>query len=385
MRGMLQKEIDDYVAVHGNYPVLPLHTADRVRDVLDPNDKVCPRLSEIRRQLEQSEPYLSFMDSEESRTLLRFQHDVLKIPKGQMMDSIDCLMTTICTDRKLPDSINDYKGEPDKAKGDLDTGNDGGRRRRLGDSTWARRIVDYGDNMFARLYNWDVKRFVMRQTYNHAEYAKLGMSFLWAEIMEGISRVVEEKDAVKLSLISGHDTTIMPLLVTLGPRVFDGKWAPYASNLVFEIYHLPADRDLRVYVSDFAFRLIYNGKVLTPLIDNCPDDLQLCDAQILIERVKPFATRSLSCHVSDEEAVSAPNYGPPSASVASVLTMLLLSVTSALLGSLLTYWYVTRAVPRVTTKHRRQQLAQDAEEEHGRSMTLRVYGAHVDESEGEFT
>lgn len=42
-----------------------------------------------------------------------------------------------------------------------------------------------------------------------------------------------------------------------------------------------------VYPSGFAFRLIYNGMVLTSRMDGCDSDL--CDSRVLTERVRPFA------------------------------------------------------------------------------------------------
>ena len=53
--------------------------------------------------------------------------------------------------------------------------------------------------------------------------------------------------------------------------------------------------DRSVYKSKHAFRLIYNGKVLTNIIQGCPSDLELCDAQILVNYIRPFAKRSVDC------------------------------------------------------------------------------------------
>ena len=37
-----------------------------------------------------------------------------------------------------------------------------------------------------------------------------------------------------LHLYSGHDTTLVPLLVGLG--VYDDEWPPYTADLAFELY-----------------------------------------------------------------------------------------------------------------------------------------------------
>jgi hypothetical protein len=79
-----------------------------------------------------------------------------------------------------------------------------------------------------------------------AEYAKLAMAPLWAEIMENISPILngnaaEDMSMVtspipKLALFSGHDTTLIPLLASLGPKVWNEKdWPPYASMMILEV------------------------------------------------------------------------------------------------------------------------------------------------------
>ncbi|GKY92818.1 hypothetical protein MPSEU_000251400 [Mayamaea pseudoterrestris] len=384
LRGMFEQEIDNYFAAKQEYPLLPLHTADRSRDILGANDKVCPRLLQMETEFRASQSFRSFMTSLEAKQLLDFQRNVLQLPHDQKMDAIDCLMTTICTDRTLPDAVNDYTSDvamSADASVKRESSGDENRRRRLHDED------DYGENLFQRLYDWDVKGYVLQQTDNDAAYAKLSMSFLWAEIMEGINKVLENKqDTIKLSLVSGHDTTIMPLLMSLGPRVFDRKWTPYASHLVLEIHKLEADRDLILFKSDFAFRLLYNGKILTPLMDGCSEDLQLCDAQVLVAQVQPFATRELNCQV-DKGFVALPRERTsdwtrtPSDDVAVVV----LSLLSALVGSLLTYLYMARvASTRGYTKQRRQSTGSAGDGLHRNSLTLQVSGDNIDDSEGQF-
>jgi hypothetical protein len=65
------------------------------------------------------------------------------------------------------------------------------------------------------------------------------MGPLWAEILTNIRPVIDANDRTpppnRLALFSGHDTTILPLLVSLGPNVWDGKWSPYASMMIIEV------------------------------------------------------------------------------------------------------------------------------------------------------
>ena len=77
------------------------------------------------------------------------------------------------------------------------------------------------------------------------EYAKLAMAPLWAEIMENISPTLNGNSAEemstrtlppKLALFSGHDTTLIPLLASLGPKLWNDKdWPPYASMMIIEV------------------------------------------------------------------------------------------------------------------------------------------------------
>jgi hypothetical protein len=71
------------------------------------------------------------------------------------------------------------------------------------------------------------------------------MGPLWAEIMENIRPwITLEEDQIdedmvmapKLALFSGHDSTLMPLLASLGPKLWnDTDWAPYASMFLIEV------------------------------------------------------------------------------------------------------------------------------------------------------
>jgi hypothetical protein len=76
--------------------------------------------------------------------------------------------------------------------------------------------------------------------YVSIESAKLALGPLWAEIMDNINSVVDlnakKGGSSKFALFSGHDTTIMPLLASLGPRVWDrNDWPPYASMVLIEV------------------------------------------------------------------------------------------------------------------------------------------------------
>ena len=63
--------------------------------------------------------------------------------------------------------------------------------------------------------------------YNDSELSKMDMGPLWAEITES---------AESFSLFSGHDSTIYPLMASLGEKVWNATDFPaYASMMLIEV------------------------------------------------------------------------------------------------------------------------------------------------------
>ena len=270
LRGLFEKEFlakdDDETAV------IPLHTADFFLDVMGINEYTCPRTLDLRNEAYSSDEYKKWINSMEVKTVKKFLKDVLNMEEIPY-SMLDCLMTTICTDRTLPSQLNDYDGS-------------------LGPTDWSG-ILDpsHSTAMFERIANFATKNYTFAYKYNDGAWAKLGMGPLWKEIMRNINLIVDSNSdnasrPPKLALFSGHDTTIMPLLATLGDKVWSGtEWSPYASMMQIELHEvLNGSTD---YPSGYAFRLIYNGGVLTSNMDGCTGEL--CDVQVLVKQVMPFA------------------------------------------------------------------------------------------------
>ena len=82
-------------------------------------------------------------------------------------------------------------------------------------------------------------------TLEPLEYSKLSMGPLFADILDHWTPVLMLKDfdgaamerpPAKLAVYSGYDSTIMQVLSTLGPDVWDGtEWPPYASMILIEV------------------------------------------------------------------------------------------------------------------------------------------------------
>lgn len=319
LNGMLSRQLEEFHNSQGSYPIIPLHTADYQRDIVDPNRIACPRLAEIEKKVQQSHGFKLMDQSDENKLLRKFQHEVLKVPQpNQDMHALDCLMTTMCTDRPLPKAIDDYKRN--------DTGD-----------------VIYGSNLFERLRAMNARHYTYTSKANNAEFSKLGMGPLWHEIIQNIyAHIHEDKETPnKIALFSGHDTTIIPLLVSLDPDLWeDDAWPPYASMMLIETHEVNIDRntDKKVFKSNFAFRLLYNGNVLTSKVKGCSPDLELCDLDILLSRVEPFAVLDRDCGANVSEAQLA-------AVGASTVELVLLPILGMALGGLFVYFWMTRSLP----------------------------------------
>ena len=112
----------------------------------------------------------------------------------------------------------------------------------------------------------------------------------------------------KLSLYSAPDTTLMAMLASLGPDLWDGKsWPPYASMFLIELYQIDFGAEVPLetrerFPTGTGFRLIFNGDVITHNVAGCLDDEELCDIDELILHVYGFSKPDewhTACHQND--------------------------------------------------------------------------------------
>lgn len=314
---------------------LPLHTADYKRDIMGDHETLCPRLAEIRERYYRTREFQLFNESDEAMKLRTFQKEVL----GSNEDILDCLVTTICSDRELHPAIDDYHGKDDD------------------------------DSMFVRLSRFYTQQKTLLATANFADYSKLVSGPLRAEIMKHIQTVVDgasETYVPPFALFSGHDSTLMAILATLD--LFDGTWPNYASMLLIEIHdiNLNGRKDPTLYPTDFGFRLIYDGKVITDKLKGCPSGEDMCDAsKLLVALFYDIETRNC------ERLYAIPQEFIPAVSQATEILessrsafggFLLLVFASMALGGLFTYIYFAHWVP---IKLQRQMGASAAAEMDG--------------------
>ncbi|KAL7543311.1 hypothetical protein ACHAXR_012620 [Thalassiosira sp. AJA248-18] len=361
LRGLFEPELlnsgDDETAV------IRLHTGDYHLDHLAINHYACPKTADLYRDAYQSDEYKKWIEeSMEVKTVKSFVKEQLDMDE-MPFSMLDCMMTTICTDRTLPQALNNFDGS-------------------LGPTPWEESVESSSDNgdftsMFERIANFAIKNFTFSYKYNDAAYPKLGMGPLWKEIMANILPIVDSAKypssgtpPPKLALFSGHDTTLMPILATLGDNVWSGtEWAPYASMMQIEIHEILNSDEGSAFPSGYAFRLIFNGKVLTSKMDGCAANSELCDSQVLVKQVMPFAKyQERDCASTTASVV------PPPTEEEGLITemesatknlftapggmwvVMLLVISSMILGSVLTFYMMKRRM-RNEYGYRRDGLA----------------------------
>ena len=109
-------------------------------------------------------------------------------------------------------------------------------------------------------------------------------------------------------------------------------------------------KDNALFSSGYAFRLIYNGEALTSKMDGCPKQSDLCDSQVLLRRVIPFAkfeerncasskTSASSESIVDEMKTAAEDMANEPGGI---FVMVLIAVVSMALGGIVTFFFIRR-------------------------------------------
>jgi ubiquitin-like domain-containing CTD phosphatase 1 len=172
----------------------------------------------------------------------------------------------------------------------------------------------------------------------------------------------------------------MPLLASIGPNLWnDTDWPPYASMLLIEIHELvDGQSDAETYTSNFAFRLLYNGRILTHLVDGCHESSELCDIVHFKSKVDPIATRETDCSVPPIASVESPLSLSSTGGVALFVSLICLS---SFLGSVTTYVILRKASPG--SSGRRKKVDHDGAAWHSNDGGLELReGDFADEPDG---
>jgi len=96
------------------------------------------------------------------------------------------------------------------------------------------------------------------------------------------------------------------------------------------------------FPSNYAFRLLYNGQVLTSKIENCSGDL--CDLKVLLDLIEPFARLNRDCDSIESSIMTNTSSGQSVAAV-SLPVMLVYTFLCCILSSVVTFFFTTGRLP----------------------------------------
>jgi len=216
--------------------IIDIHTMDRNNDDMTINSWLCPVTTDLQDAAHNSPEYLYHIKTVmeplwEEMTNLYGE----PVTQDNFNDLLDCSVVYYCNNFTLPDGV---------------------------DGSF---ILSMNQ---AQAWQWSYT-----YAYPNVELgSQTGIGFLIQDIYDAMKRSVAQLSSkadrqstnyTNLVLYSGHDTTILPLLVAY--RVDDGYLPHYASTLFWELFRLK-DNSLRV-------RMVYNEKELS--IPGC--DSVYCD------------------------------------------------------------------------------------------------------------
>lgn len=254
--------------------IVPWHTGDYSLDQIYPNSNVCPRLDTLEDSIYATDEFVATNTSHFSQTL-NFQLDnIFGAGAWSWQYTFDCIMTTICTNRPLPE------GGQTPAKVYM---NETIFNNTLAHVEWQYAYLNrYNDSQWAKLAMgntaWHVRTNLLNALYNSTSSAK-------------------SNTPLKMALFSGHDTTIQPFLAAVLRENWDGRWPAYASMVTIELYRTIESETTPAAdpVDNYLFRIVYNAKVMT--VPGCPDTL--CTARLLVDALS-FGQENMPCSVTPD-------------------------------------------------------------------------------------
>jgi len=199
--------------VSSSVPVVEIHTMDTALENLWVNENLCPFLYTIEAQIfnttawiQEHAKYASLYSK--LQTLL----NVSNLPQWGSM--ADVLAASTCHGFSLPAGITE----------------------------------EMFHQVFA-LASWEINYL-----WNNGPYGKLGMGFFINELSNRMINAVNGFDPAKFVLYSAHDSSVGPIIATLG--MYDGLWPPYRSHAHFELWRNASGK--------YFVQVKYNNKVLLP-------------------------------------------------------------------------------------------------------------------------
>eukprot|EP01095_Lingulamoeba_sp_RSL-Kostka_P017545 TRINITY_DN9192_c0_g1_i1.p1 TRINITY_DN9192_c0_g1~~TRINITY_DN9192_c0_g1_i1.p1 ORF type:complete len:432 (-),score=133.86 TRINITY_DN9192_c0_g1_i1:86-1381(-) len=234
----------------GNSIIRNINTRDDYYDWIEPNYRFCPIIADYNAELFSSSSYVGHYEKI-TEPILKQASSILGRNYTGMRDINrlnDCIVTHVCHQLDVP------------IPEDLQTN-----------------IINE--------YNWN--KVSQYQYPTVTEYGRAGVGNLLNNILTNMQGRVSNTTDLEFVLLSGHDTTLTPMLIALG--VWDGFWTPYASMIVFELYKYQGYNP-----PQYTVRMIYNGKEM-----NIPDCNNIyCDFDTFSSIVAPLKPTPEFCDIS---------------------------------------------------------------------------------------
>lgn len=255
------------------------HVTDYTSDYIAPNEGICPIMSVIRNTSMGSSAYQKHV---KDPTIVQMEKNFQQhVGKFAWKDMVECLSIARCNNLPLPDGID--------------------------------------EELFTKVFREAETRYALLLTYNNAWYAKTAMQPLMRDIMNRMDAIIAgQRDAPRLSITMGHDSTVMPIMASLLDENWDRRWTPYAGVLIFELYQTKS--------SSHPVRLLFKGQPLR--IPKCHDDL--CDIAEFFKAVE-FARTDRTC-AAPETLIKHTDNAPPNAQYLTSVFLLFLTVLAAVFG-----------------------------------------------------
>ena len=107
--------------------------------------------------------------------------------------------------------------------------------------------------------------------------------------------------------------------------------------------------DQTLFTTDYAFRLLFNGKILTSLIPGCSNKSELCDVTQLLTIVDPLTNEERDCSVPSVEELPNNQVVVKTKKLMStkegILLVFGLITVSAMIGAVATFRFLTGRFP----------------------------------------
>lgn len=218
---------------------IPIHTVPEKEDAILAQEKPCAKYSQLFQEVIEGEPFNTTLDKykEQMEYFSKNSGDNITTLE-ELMDLYDTLYIENLYNLTLPEWTESLLNE---------------EMREVCSTAWS--TYAYTQDL-ARLRSGPLINLIL----NHFEEAKN-----------------EVQDSPKFLMLSGHDSTVAPLLTAL--RVFDNKWPNYASSVLFE---------LREGQSNDYVNIFYRNptEVVNITLPDCDFDCTFDDLQSILAPIR---------------------------------------------------------------------------------------------------